>query len=87
VAAILTSCGGHAGGGVAPVNATPNSVSGHRTFKFTGTKQIFEVPYGVTQIRVIALGGNGSGSDNEGYGGRVSAVIPAERSSRPVFLA
>ena len=72
----LAGCGRHTYSGLVPVSGTPNSVSGHRTFKFTGTKQIFEVPYGVTQIRVIALGANGAGSGKTGYGGRVSAAIP-----------
>ena len=75
-AAMLAGCGGHTDSDLVPVSGAPNSVSGHRTFKFTGTKQIFEVPHGVTQIRVIALGANGAGSGNTGYGGRVSAVIP-----------
>src|SRR5580658_4367083 len=78
-AAMLAGCGGQTSSGVVTVSGAPNSVSGHHTFNFTGTAQIFRVPYGVTQIRVIALGGNGGGSSDLGYGGRVSAVIPVKQ--------
>jgi hypothetical protein len=48
-------------------------------FVYTGKKQTFKVPSGVTQIRVIAVGGDGGGSVF-GHGGRVSAVIPVTPS-------
>jgi hypothetical protein len=86
-AAMVAGCGGQTSSSVVPVNGALNSVSGHHTFRFTGTAQIFRVPNGVTQIRVIALGGNGGGSRNHGYGGRVSAVIPVtQRENLTVFV-
>lgn len=53
----------------------PFAFTHHMTFRYTGKKQTFKVPRGVTQIRVIAVGGNGAGSVIA-HGGRVSAVIP-----------
>ncbi len=74
--AVVTGCGGHAGGGAVPVvNAAPDSLPYHRTFHYTGKPQSFKVPAGVTKITVIAHGGNGAGVLG-GYGGRVSAIIP-----------
>jgi hypothetical protein len=43
-------------------------------FDYTGKKQTFKVPSGVTRIRVVAVGGNGGGTPLA-YGGRVAAVI------------
>jgi hypothetical protein len=77
-AAMFTGCGGHNSSGAVPATDTPSSVSGHRVFKYTGAAQTFKVPYNVTEIKVIALGGNGSSQYGErfGFGARVSAVIP-----------
>src|SRR5580692_11166790 len=74
-AAMLAGCGGQTSSGVVTVSGAPNSVSGHHTFNFTGTAQIFRVPYGVTQIRVIALGGNGA----------VLATLVTAVASAPLF--
>src|SRR5580700_10088407 len=85
LAALLGGCGARDGNGVAPATiasdlraATPDSFSKHRTFTYTGGKQTFTVPHGVTQIRVIARGANGSSQYDDlfGFGARVSAVIP-----------
>ncbi len=54
--AMLAGCGGHAGDGVVPNIAAPNSLPNHKTFNYTGGAQNFKVPAGVTQLRVIALG-------------------------------
>src|ERR1700678_985782 len=76
--AALGGCGGRSSNGAVPTISTPDSSSGHRTFKYTGKERAFTVPSNVTQIRVIALGANGSSQydDHFGFGARVSAVIP-----------
>lgn len=56
-AAILAGCGGHAGDGVVPSNAAPNSsFPYHKTFSYTGGAQYFTVPAGVSQLRSLLLG-------------------------------
>ncbi|MGB8625486.1 MAG: hypothetical protein WCD03_04940, partial [Candidatus Cybelea sp.] len=67
--AMLAACGGHTDGGAVPaINASVNAFSNHHTFKYTGAEQTFHVPSNVTQIRVIALGGNGAyGSGGGSY--------------------
>ncbi len=82
-AALLAGCG--ANPGAVPVATDGgDALAKHKTFDYTGGKQTFTVPAGVTQIKVVALGGNG-GNWNDvlgGYGGRVTAtlsVVPHER--------
>lgn len=86
--AILSGCGGHAGDGVVPINAVPNTLPYHKTFYYTGGAQDFKVPAGVTQLKVIALGAHGAeGSGDSGsvaLGGRVSAVIPVTQGEKLV---
>ncbi len=85
-AAIITGCGGHSNSGAVPTSYVPSSVSGHhrRVFEYTGAKQMFKVPRNVTQIKVLALGANGSSQYGEqfGFGARVSAVIPLTPGER-----
>jgi hypothetical protein len=77
-AAVLSGCAGRSGNGAVPTISAPNSLSGHQTFKYTGKEQTFNVPSNVMELRVIALGANGSSQydDHFGFGARVSAVIP-----------
>ncbi|MGA9018788.1 MAG: hypothetical protein WB438_07655, partial [Candidatus Cybelea sp.] len=61
----------------------PDAASKTKTFNYTGHKQTFTVPPGVTTIKIIALGASG-GASTGGYGtggvggdgGRVKATIP-----------
>lgn len=79
-AALLAGCGGTPGGtpGAVPLATDPgNAVTRHKTFHYTGGKQTFTVPDGVTKIKVVALGGNGANWNGVlgGYGGLVSATF------------
>src|SRR5580700_5406116 len=80
-AAIFAGCGGRAGNGVVPTSGAPDRLSYHKSFYYTGARQSFKVPTGVTQISVVARGAAGAGlaSDSlSGRGGRVHAVIPVK---------
>ena len=82
-AALLSACSGasipqatdNAAGGV---GAAKNS----KTFRYTGNEQTFVVPKGVSQLTVVAHGGEGAGfsaypsTDTAGRPGRVYAIIP-----------
>ncbi|HET6276706.1 MAG TPA: hypothetical protein VFE16_12320 [Candidatus Cybelea sp.] len=59
--------------------AAPFAFTHNMTFDYTGKKQTFKVPRGVTRIRVSAVGAGGGGSIIA-RGGRVSAVIPVTPS-------
>jgi hypothetical protein len=72
--AMLAGCSGHGSNGVVP-SGVPGSLSNQKTFNYSGAKQDFKVPAGVTHITVVALGAHGAGSP-EAYGGRVYAVVP-----------
>jgi hypothetical protein len=82
-AALLAGCRASQLPGVTSSSGAANSPSGvapfvfthDMMFRFTGKKQTFKVPSGVTRIRVIAVGASGGGSVIA-HGGRVSAVIP-----------
>jgi hypothetical protein len=58
------------------------AVKNSKTFRYTGSEQKFVVPKGVTQLTVLALGGEGAGSSPylgsgaPGSPGRVKAIIP-----------
>lgn len=84
-AAMLAGCGGHAGDGVVPTNGVPDSLHYHKTFNYTGGEQTFDVPTGVTHIKVIARGGKGAGSHG-GYGARVHAIIPVAPGEKLVVF-
>jgi hypothetical protein len=93
--ALLSACGG---GSSVPVVAG-NTFSGatgskhHQTFAYTGTKQTFIVPAGITRLTVIARGGEGAGrfvhgSGTPGFPGRVYAVIRVHSGDKLyVFVA
>jgi hypothetical protein len=54
-AVLLAGCGGNPG--TVPVAThAGNAITHRKTFQYTGGKQTFTVPDGVTQITVIALG-------------------------------
>jgi hypothetical protein len=80
-AALLTDCGGSP----LPINAPPAtssidaSLPYHKTFKYTGRKQSFKIPVGVTKIEVVARGAAGAGESGHcflGRGGRVVGLLP-----------
>ena len=83
--ALLAGCGGlQLPIATTASNAAPSAVTHHAIFRYTGKKQTFKVPGGVTRIHVIALGGGGAGSVMA-HGGRVSAVIPVTPSETLVI--
>ncbi|HVN69212.1 MAG TPA: hypothetical protein VMU38_06165 [Candidatus Binatia bacterium] len=80
-AALLAGCGGTLSSGAIPLeNPLGASLPYHHTFKFTGKRQSFKVPPGVTSITVVARGASGGLSPyyttRSGRGARVYAVIP-----------
>ena len=74
--------------GAIPSNVAPDTLPYHKTFDYTGAKQSFKVPSGVTSITVVALGAPGSGYGcntkfhGRSRGGRVFAVIPVTPHQR-----
>ena len=86
ISALLATCGG-ANSGLSsstpmPVGAqvTTPQLALHRysrTFRYTGARQNFTVPTGVTRVTVEALGASGGAAgDPGGLGGMVTATIP-----------
>src|SRR5579863_3782160 len=85
--ALLAGCGGSQPpiSSMGPTSDTGDSLSHHKTFVYTGEKQSFRVPAGVTKLSIVARGASGAGesASNGGYnyagrGGRVYAVIPVK---------
>ena len=81
--AMLFGCGGSQPPiGVVPTSGTADHFPNHKSFYYTGARQSFKVPTGVTRIDVVARGGAGEGitySDSRsGRGGRVHAVVPVK---------
>ena len=76
-AVMLSGCGGSAGssGATPPVSVAGERFPYHKTFNYTGRKQMFTVPPRVKKLKVIAVGAQGNG-DMHGFGGRVYALIP-----------
>jgi hypothetical protein len=84
--ALLCACSTHGSSGALPGLTGPGDGSASknmRTFKYTGHRQTFEVPAGVTAIKVRAFGASGGGSTGGygqesmgGVGGSVKATIP-----------
>jgi hypothetical protein len=87
--ALLVGCALQQGNAQPPMGApiAPGATSGQRTFHYTGTKQQFTVPAHVTEITVVAHGGNGAGQGGKdiGYGGRVYARLPVKPGERLVI--
>jgi hypothetical protein len=76
VAALFAGCGGSQfPAAMSPSGASRFAYAHHITFQYTGKKQTFKVPSGVTHIQVVAVAGSGAGT-RIAHGGRVSAVIP-----------
>ena len=90
--AFLTGCGGSQSPIEAPgaTGGTGDSPPHQKTFHYTGARQSFTVPTGVSSINIVALGSEGaggtSGCPHGGLGGRVSAVIPVEPQERLVVV-
>jgi len=83
-AALLAGCGGSQPmiGAPGAASAVQQAHSHRLTFNYTGSKQTFKVPTGVTLIKVAARGAGGGGTPNSydqegGRGGRVLAELPA----------
>jgi hypothetical protein len=84
-AALLSACGGSAGGSSVPVvSARSDALPHQHTFHYAGHRQLFVVPALVSQITVVARGAGGAGGvgASGGRGGRVSAVIPVTQGER-----
>src|SRR5580698_664196 len=81
-AAMLAGCGGHTySSAVPPVNDSYNALPHHHTFHYTGKKQHFDVPQGVTSLTIVArgaIGGGGYSGLGGGLGGHVFAVVPVQ---------
>jgi hypothetical protein len=81
-AALLSACALRQAQGDIPPTETEGAVKGSKTFHYTGKVQTFVVPKGVSQLTVVALGGEGAGfvaypsTDNPGRPGRVYAIVP-----------
>ncbi len=86
LAALLCACSTHGSSGVIPGLSAPGDVSSLKNtqrFNYTGHRQTFEVPAGVTAIKLVADGASGGGSTGGygsesagGAGGSVQATIP-----------
>ncbi|MGA7283565.1 MAG: glycine rich domain-containing protein [Candidatus Cybelea sp.] len=78
--AMLAGCGGSALIAPGVTNDNTDSLQHHHRFQYTGAKQSFKVPSGVTKLTVVARGAAGgaesNSSDDSGRGGRVDAIIP-----------
>jgi hypothetical protein len=81
-AATLSGCGGSQPpmGAPSATSESGDSLPYHKPFYYTGAKQSFKVPAGVTKIDIVGRGAAGGsryeGSPYGGRGGRVHAVIP-----------
>lgn len=61
--------------------AIPQNLGRHHTFHYTGGRQSFTVPAGVTSIKIVALGAGGypaTSTTQSGRGGRVFAIVPVQ---------
>lgn len=88
VAVMLAGCGGSQPpiGAPSATSESGDSLPYHKSFYYTGTKQWFRVPAGVTKIDVVGRGAAGGGGDGGsvygGRGGRVHAVVPVTPGER-----
>jgi hypothetical protein len=84
VVALLAGCAGSSGGGaLLPISSAGKHPSNHQKFSYTGARQTFTVPAGVTTLKITAYGASGGGSTGSygskvtgGTGGLVKATIP-----------
>jgi len=81
VAALLTGCGPSHDNGLVPIASADGPLRHHKNFRFTGKKQLFKVPAGVTTLQVDVHGGNGAGKVRA-CGGRVIATIQVKPNER-----
>ncbi|MGB6950695.1 MAG: glycine-rich protein, partial [Candidatus Cybelea sp.] len=90
-AALLTGCGGlQVPTAARAASAATPSFRHDRFFSYTGGKQSFKVPAGVTHLTITAYGANGAwgGAGYSGYassggiGGTVTATIPVTPGER-----
>lgn len=87
--ALLCACGGSpmSIGTADNANVDASALTHHKEFFYTGAKQRFIVPAGVTRLTVSAHGGQGAGfgsahSAGPGFPGRVYAVIPVHAGEK-----
>lgn len=92
VAVLLCACGAQRQpqDNTIPIGAGIRPLNNSKTFHYTGKKQKFIVPAGVTQLTVVAHGGQGGGTyiypsnDAPGFPARVYAVIPVQPGDKLV---
>jgi hypothetical protein len=84
IATVLAGCEARGNGMLLPSStAGTDSQTHQQRFKYTGRKQTFTVPSGVTEIKVVAEGaagvgashGFGGGKSKGGNGGRLIATV------------
>lgn len=84
---LLSACGGQSVTTMPTVNGADKSLPYHKTFYYTGGRQLFRVPPGVRKLTVIAVGARGGGyQDNLALGGRVWAIIPVTPGEKLAVL-
>jgi hypothetical protein len=86
VAALLAGCGGNVANVSRSMQSGPgNATSREKTFKYTGSEQLFTVPNGVKAITVIVRGASAPrerGCTGKSRGGRVHAQIAVTPGQR-----
>jgi hypothetical protein len=78
-AALLAGCAGTVPSPSAPSSDPPG---GSRTFHYTGTRQTFRVPSGVSALRITAYGSSGDGK-RHGAAGGPGATVTATIAVKP----
>jgi hypothetical protein len=82
VTALLCACGGSSIPSASDRTSGDAGTTKSQTFHYTGKEQTFIVPAGVSQLTVVAHGGEGGGfayypsTNTPGFSGRVYAIIP-----------
>jgi hypothetical protein len=88
---LLCACAVSSNGAAPGSSVVGQPLDGKATFAYTGTKQSFKVPAGVTQVTIAASGASGAAGYGFGYnkygapgglGGRVKATIPVTSGER-----
>jgi len=77
------------GGETGQAGDVSRSLPYNKTFNYTGKRQWFTVPTGVTRLTVVARGASGGSNfryDGGGRGGRIYAVIPVTPGERLAVL-
>ncbi len=87
-AGLLSACGGSSMPRAANAISDVGAPEHNQTFHYTGKKQTFIVPAGVSKLTVVAHGGEGAGfsvyrsTDTPGFPGRVHAIIPVHAGEK-----